>query len=100
MSETGQEGPETDRADPAEFPITWGLFIKLQEAPEGQLEDVWKFFDAAVEEIGEDGLLRGWDLVAAYLLARLREHASELGCDCGSDDWLARVQVHVAEVDS
>lgn len=29
-----------DRSDPAELPITWGLFIKLEMAPEGELEDV------------------------------------------------------------
>lgn len=88
---------ETDRSDPAELPITWALFVKLQEAPMGELEDVWAFEEAAEEQIGVDGLMRGWDLVACYLLARLREHAVHLGCDCGSDEWLRRVQIQVAE---
>jgi hypothetical protein len=85
---------ELDKSDPGEFPITLGLFIKLMEAPEGQLEDVWKFHEAAEDEIGTDGLLRGWDLVACFLLASLREHAND--CDCGSLEWLKREQLRAA----
>jgi hypothetical protein len=87
-----------DRSDPAEFPITLGLFIKLMEAPEGDLDDVWEFGKAADEAIGVDGLLRGWDLVACFLLAALRHHAN--GCDCGSVEWLKREQLRAAEVGS
>lgn len=88
---------DEDRADPAELPITWGLFVKLQTAPMGKLEGVWAFEEAAEAEIGVDGLLRGWDLVAAYLCRSLREHAEQLGCDCGTDDWLKRVQIETAK---
>jgi hypothetical protein len=84
----------------AELPITWGLFVKLETAsqtvPEGELADVSEFYDVAVAEIGEEGLLRGWALAAAVLREHLREHAVRLGCDCASDDWLRREQLHHA----
>jgi hypothetical protein len=60
----------------------------------GQLPDpaVDDLVAGAEETIGTDGLLSGWALVAAFLRARLQEHADELDCDCGSDAWLRRVQ--------
>jgi hypothetical protein len=83
----------TETDDPAELPITWALFTKLEMAPMGELEDAWDYYDAAVEQVGEDGLLRGWALVAAVLRKSLQDHAAEVGCDCGSDAWLAREQI-------
>jgi hypothetical protein len=82
-----------DRSDPAELPITWGLFTNLEMAPEGELEDAWEFARAADGEIGMDGLHRGWHLVAALLRKYLQDHAAKLGCDCGSEEWLRREQV-------
>ena len=84
-----------DRSDPAELPVTWGLFVKLEMAPMGELEDVWDYAEAAEAEIGIDGLHRGWHLVAAWLRQALQEHAQ--ACDCGSDSWLQREQAKVAE---
>jgi hypothetical protein len=86
-----------DRSDPAELPITWGLFVKLEMAPDGELEDVWEYHADAEDAIGEDGLLRGWALVATVLRRYLQDHAAKLGCDCGSDEWLEREQVYNAE---
>jgi hypothetical protein len=91
------DNDDDDKSDPAELPITWGLFVKLQMAPEGELEDVWDYNTAAEAEIGVDGLMRGWDLVACVLLKYLRDHAAKLGCDCGSDEWLQREQVYNAQ---
>jgi hypothetical protein len=86
-----------DPSDPSELPITWGLFIKLETAPMGELEDAWAFEEAAEAEIGVDGLLRGWALVAAVLRKHLQDHAEKMGCDCGSEDWLQREQIFNAE---
>jgi hypothetical protein len=47
----------------------------------------------AEEAIGTDGLLSGWHLLAAWLRARLIEHAQTVGCDCGSDEWLRQVRL-------
>jgi len=83
-----------------EFSITWALFAKLEEICEhGQLPDpaVDDLVAGAEETIGTDGLLSGWGLVAACLRARLVEHSQTVGCDCGSEDWLRRVQVDNAE---
>lgn len=57
----------------------------------GDYEAVREFYEAAVAEIGDDGLMRGWHLVAAKLRDRLQEHAQ--ACECGSDEWLEREQV-------
>jgi hypothetical protein len=49
-----------------------------------------------VEEYGEDEILRGLALVAAFLRDALRHHAEQLGCSCGSDSWLAEAVAHAA----
>jgi hypothetical protein len=41
-------------------------------------------------------LLSGWALVAALLRHHLLEHARQLGCDCGSLEWLGTVQLHLS----
>ena len=84
-----------DRSDPAELPIVWGLFTKLEMAPMGELEEVWDYARAAEDQIGFEGMDRGWHLVAFHLRRVLLEHAQ--GCDCGSDEWLQREQVRLAE---
>jgi hypothetical protein len=83
--------------------IVWALFTKL-EGVEGAGRDlpdpeVDAFFDAAEAEIGYDGLMGGWAIVAALLRKRLIEHAEQVGCDCGSDDWLTREQFRLSQVD-
>jgi hypothetical protein len=47
--------------------VTWGLFVKLE---------------AAESEIGTDGLLSGWAIVAALLRKLLIEHAETCGSEC------------------
>lgn len=92
MTESEPETPyHADHIDPAELPITWGLFVALEMAPMGDYEAVREFYDAAIAELGEEGLLRGWHLVAVALRKALQEHASQ--CACGSDQWLEGQQV-------
>jgi hypothetical protein len=43
-----------------------------------------------------EGLDSGWALVAARLRQALLEHARELGCDCGSPEWLRSEQLRLA----
>jgi hypothetical protein len=52
--------------------------------------------EAAEAEIGTDGLLSGWALVAALLRKLLVDHADQVGCDCGSAEWLEETQLHYA----
>jgi hypothetical protein len=78
------------------FLITWGLFRALEATCEhGELPDptVDELFEAAEGEIGVDGLLSGWGLVAARLRQALVEHAETVGCDCGSEGWMEREQL-------
>ena len=84
--------PRGDAVDVDEFSITWALFTRLEEVCEhGQLHDPVVDDLVAGAESTID-LLSGWALVAAYLRARLIEHAETVGCDCGSEDWMRRVQ--------
>lgn len=53
-------------------------------------------YEDALTEIGGEELDSGWALVAARLRQALLEHASELGCDCGSLAWLEREQLRQA----
>lgn len=82
---------------PDEFAITWSLFAELEQVEEdGRLlpdPAVDDLVAGAEETIGTGGLLSGWALVAAYLRARLIEHSQTVGCECGSQDWLRRVQL-------
>jgi hypothetical protein len=87
-------------ADP--FLTTWGLFraLETETACEGTgLPDptVDGLYEAALAEIGGDGLDAGWHLVAARLRQALVEHAQELDCDCGSAAWVEREQFARAE---
>ena len=76
------------------------MFVELEQVEEDgrELPDpaVDDLVAGAEETIGTDGLLSGWALLAAYLRARLIEHAQTVGCDCGSQDWLRRVQLDSA----
>jgi hypothetical protein len=80
------------------FLVTWGLFRKLEEAEEAGRDlpdpEVDVFYEAAEAEIGVDGLLSGWAIVAALLRKYLLDHAT--GCDCGTVAWLGREQFHHA----
>ena len=78
------------------FLVTWGLFRALETALDGDgLPDrtVDDLYEAALEEIGCGGLHEGWHLVATQLRQSLIHHAEELGCDCGSLQWLEREQL-------
>jgi hypothetical protein len=82
-------------ADP--FLTCWGLFRSLESACEGAGlpdETVNGLYQAALTEIGGEGLDLGWHLVAAWLRQVILEHASETGCECGSLAWLEREQLH------
>jgi len=76
--------------------IVWGLFTKLEAARDLPDREVDAFYEAAVSEIGTDGLLSGWAIVAAVLRKRLIEHSETLGCDCGGAAWLQREQLRFA----
>jgi hypothetical protein len=84
------------------FLIVLGLFRALEAACEGDgLPDptVDSLYEAAVEEIGPEGLDSGWALVAAKLRKVILDHAGEIGCDCGSLAWLEREQLYHASQD-
>jgi len=49
-----------------------------------------------VEEWGEEEIMTGLALVASFMRDALRHHAKDLGCDCGSDEWLDRAIAHAA----
>jgi hypothetical protein len=82
-------------ADPVA--VTWGLFCKLEAAETLPDPEVEAFFEAAESEIGTDGLLSGWTIVAALLRKRLIKHAETLGCECGSAEWLNSEQFRLAD---
>lgn len=50
-----------------------------------------RLVSALVDEFGHEALTAGLALVAAILRQELRRHAAKTGCDCGSEDWLARM---------
>jgi hypothetical protein len=83
--------------------IVWGLFVHLERTAEQDKDfpdsEVDAFFEGAESEIGTDGLLSGWAIVAALLRKRLIEHAEQVGCDCGSDEWLTREQFRLSQVE-
>jgi hypothetical protein len=81
-------------ADP--FLIALGLFRALEAAPDLPDPTVDDLLDQAEDEIGTDGLLSGWALVAGRLRDVLVVHAREVGCDCGSLEWLEQEQLHYA----
>jgi hypothetical protein len=53
-------------------------------------------YESAIDEIGPKGLDRGWHLVAVKLRPSLIKHAEELGCDCGSSEWMIHEQLRHA----
>jgi hypothetical protein len=80
--------------DPDPTAVVWGLFVLLETTAEQDKDlpdpDVDAFLQAAESEIGVEGLLGGWAIVAAILRKHLIDHAETLGCDCGSPEWLER----------
>jgi hypothetical protein len=82
-------------ADP--FLVTWGLFRALEAAETLPDPTVDSLLEAAEAEIGTEGLLSGWALLAALLGDQLLRHSQQLGCDCGSLAWLERSQLHHAQ---
>jgi hypothetical protein len=84
---------------PDPFLVALGLFRALETACDGKgLPDptVDGLYETALDEIGGDGLDRGWHLVAARLRQVILEHAAAVGCSCGSLEWLEREQLHHA----
>lgn len=67
--------------DLEEYRAAWSLFGGL-ERQDVMSADIRETYDAAF-------LLGGMGVVAARLRAALEEHAEHLGCDYGSDEWLA-----------
>jgi len=51
--------------DPDPVAVTWGLFVLIEKAEVLPDPEVDVFVEAAESEIGTDGLLSGWALVAA-----------------------------------
>jgi hypothetical protein len=84
------------------FLVTWGVFRALESACEGDgLPDstVDALDRAAEDEIGVEGLIAGWSLVATKLRRALLEHAAKVGCSCGSLEWLEAEQLRHAALD-
>ena len=52
--------------------------------------------DMLVEEYGEAEIMAGLALVASFLRDALRHHAEQLGCNCGSTEWLDEAVAHAA----
>jgi hypothetical protein len=52
-----------------------------------------------VEEYGEEEIMAGLALVAAFIRDALRHHGERLGCDCGSAEWLDRAVYANAALD-
>jgi hypothetical protein len=75
---------------PDEYLVVMGLFRALERAEELPDPIVDGLYEAALTEIGGEGLDSGWALVAARLRQALLEHSSEVGCDCGSLERLER----------
>lgn len=83
-----------------DFLVVLGLFRALEAACEADgLPDptVDGLYEAALAQIGGEGLDSGWALVAARLRQVILDHAGEVGCDCGSLAWLEREQLHYAK---
>jgi hypothetical protein len=74
-----------------------GLFVLLGKAEDLPDPEVDAFYEATESEIGTDGLLSGWAIVAALLRRRLIEHAEVCGCECGSAGWLRSEQLRLAD---
>lgn len=67
----------------------WALFKALETDDydtANDIADAWDAFD----------LQRGLTLVAAVIRAELRQHAEQVGCACGSDEWLDEHVLHAA----
>jgi hypothetical protein len=81
--------------------IVWGLFVLLERIAESDRDlpdpEVDAFLEAAESEVGTDGLLSGWAIVAAVIRKQLLDHADKVGCDCGSDQWLERELLRARE---
>ena len=91
---------DADPVDTDTTAVVWGLFVLLERTADQDKDfpddEVDAFFEAAEAEIGTDGLLSGWAIVAALLRKHLIELAEKLGCDCGSPEWLEREHLHLA----
>lgn len=72
-------------------------FVAVETSP--MTDEANKLADDLVEEWGEEELMMGLALVAAFLRDALRNHAQELGCDCGTDSWLDKVVYANAALD-
>ena len=58
--------------------VVWGLFVLLERTAEQDKDlpdpEVDAFLEAAESEVGPDGLLSGWAIVAAFLRKHLIDH--------------------------
>jgi hypothetical protein len=79
------------------FMAAWAFFRAVEHVPMD--DDHNDLAQALVDEFGEDDILRGLALVAAVLRDGLITHARRLGCSCGSDAWLERMQFENASKD-
>ena len=88
-------------SDPDPTAVVWGLFVLLETTAEQDKDlpdpEVDAFLEAAEAEIGPDGLMSGWAIVAAILRKHLIDHAETLGCECGSAEWLNSEQLRLAD---
>ena len=72
-------------------------FVAVETDP--MTDEANKLAGDLVEEYGEEELMVGLALVAAFLRDALRNHAAQLECNCGTDEWLDKVVYANAALD-
>lgn len=71
------------------YRATWSLFQAIEAGDDDMISLIWDEYD-------ELELLRGWHVVAKSLREALLEHAEQLGCGCGSEEWLGAESLRIA----
>jgi hypothetical protein len=67
------------------YSVAWAMFAAQETERIEMADELWEGFE------GDDAdLVRSMSLVAAILRKELVNHASQVDCDCGSDEWLEK----------
>jgi hypothetical protein len=93
-----EEGPNlTDERYDGGYAAALAYFRAVETSP--RTDEANKLAGDLVDEWGEEELMVGIALVAAFLRDALRNHAEQLGCDCGTSEWLDKVVYANAALD-
>ncbi|HEX5575442.1 MAG TPA: hypothetical protein VFX42_06170 [Gemmatimonadales bacterium] len=87
----------TDERYDGGYAAALAYFRAVETSP--MTDEANKLAGDLVEEWGEEELMVGLALVAAFLRDALRNHAAQLECDCGTPEWLDRVVYANAALD-